>query len=61
MSNYDKRLSRKAKLILIWEELFRLDSYLATFIYEGQKWTLYVCSNINAWETHKWLGDTCQL
>ena len=36
MSNYDKRSFREAKLIPIWEELFRPDNYLATFIWEGQ-------------------------
>ena len=41
MNNYDKRLSRKDKFILIWEEIFKLNSYLATFIWEGQKKTLY--------------------
>ena len=29
MSNYDKKSFRKVRLILIWEELSKLDSYLA--------------------------------
>ena len=36
MSNYDKRLYRKIRLIIIWEELLRLDSHLVTPIWENQ-------------------------
>ena len=36
MSNYDKRSSRKIRLTIIWEELLRLDSHLATSIWEDQ-------------------------
>ena len=40
MSNYDKRLSEKVKLILIWEELLRLDSHLTTSIWKGQDYNV---------------------
>ena len=36
MSDYDKRSSAKVRLIVIWEKIFKLDSHLATFIWEGQ-------------------------
>ena len=36
ISNYDKRSFGKVRLILIWEELLRLDSHLAISIWEDQ-------------------------
>ena len=55
-----KRSSGKVRLILIWEELFRLDS-----IWQHPsgkiKMTLYICNNISAWEAHVRLEGTCPL
>ena len=61
MSNYDKRSFGKFRLILIREELLRLNSHLATSMWEEQLMALYVYNNIGAWEAHMRLEDTCPL
>lgn len=51
------QLIREAKLMLIWKELFKPDSYLATFVWKGQnehymnKIVLMYGKSTSGWET----------